>query len=140
MIKNVLFNKTKNTRVLFSHLYVFYDYLYMRKLSLFLAPSRFPAFHLKYPAFLCGYFELEKMHSMRSAQRQVELRRLGKRLPVLGKANSLCKIVNLCVLACLFRVGPVLKISRVIVARAKSVYGLDDVLQYQLRLLVVKKY
>ena len=59
------------------------------------------------------------MRSMRSAQRQVEFRRLGNQLPVLGKVNSLCKIV--CVLACLFRVGPGLKISRVIVARAKSV-------------------
>ena len=33
---------------------------------------------------------------MRSTQSQVELRQLGKQLPVLGKANSLCKIV--CVL------------------------------------------
>ena len=32
------------------------------------------------------------MRSMRSAQRQVELRRLGNQLPVLGQANSLCKI------------------------------------------------
>ena len=38
---------------------------------------------------------------MRSAQRQVELRRLGSQLPVLGKANSFCKIVKLCVF-CLF--------------------------------------
>ena len=37
------------------------------------------------------------MHSMRSAQRQVELRRLGNQLPVLGKANSLCTIVKCCV-------------------------------------------
>ncbi len=29
---------------------------------------------------------------MRSAQRQVELRRLGNQLPVLGKANSLCEV------------------------------------------------
>ena len=29
------------------------------------------------------------MRSMRCAQRQVELRRLGNQLPVLGKANSL---------------------------------------------------
>ena len=43
------------------------------------------------------------MHSMRSDQRQVELRRLGNQIPVLGKDNSLCKIV--CVLACLFRRG-----------------------------------
>ena len=44
--------------------------------SRFLAPSRFPAFHLKSPAFL-AYFELEKMHSVQ-----------------LVKANSLCKMVN----------------------------------------------
>ena len=37
------------------------------------------------------------MHSMRSAQRQVELRRLGNQLPLLGKANSLCTIVKCCV-------------------------------------------
>ena len=35
------------------------------------------------------------MRSMRSAQRQVELRRLSNQLPVLGKANSLCKIVKM---------------------------------------------
>ena len=34
------------------------------------------------------------MHSMRSAQHQVELRRLGIQLSVLGKAISLCKIVK----------------------------------------------
>ena len=51
--------------------------------SRFLAPSRFPAFHLKSPAFL-AYFELEKMHSVQ-----------------LVKANSLCKMVKLCVF-CLF--------------------------------------
>ena len=44
-----------------------------RKLTLFFAPSRFPAFHLKCPAFL-AYFELEKMHSMCYFQRQVELK------------------------------------------------------------------
>ena len=39
------------------------------------------------------------MRSMRSVQRQVELRQLDNQLPVLGKANSLCKIVKiLCVL------------------------------------------
>ena len=39
------------------------------------------------------------MRSMRSAQRQVELRLLGNQLTVLGKANSPCKIVKLvCVL------------------------------------------
>ena len=41
------------------------------------------------------------MHSMRSFQRQVELRRLGNQLPMLGKANSLFKLVNCCVF-CLF--------------------------------------
>ena len=41
------------------------------------------------------------MRSMRSAQRQMELRRLGNQLPVLGKANSLCQIVKLCVF-CMF--------------------------------------
>ena len=34
---------------------------------------------------------------MRYAQRQVELRRLGNQIPILGQANSLCKIVK-----CLF--------------------------------------
>ena len=38
---------------------------------------------------------------MRSVQRSVELRRLGNQLPVLGNANSLWKIVKLCVF-CLF--------------------------------------
>ena len=40
------------------------------------------------------------MRSMRSAQRQVELRRLRNQLTVLDKANSLCKIVynDVCVL------------------------------------------
>ena len=53
------------------------------------------------------------MRSMRSAQRKVELRRLSNQLPVLDKADSLCKIVKFCVF-CLFvklrlspgRVGP----------------------------------
>ena len=35
------------------------------------------------------------MRSMRSAQRQVELRRLSNQLPVLGKANSLCEVGNI---------------------------------------------
>ena len=68
------------------------------------------------------------MRLMRSAQLQVELRRLGNQHPVLVKANSLCKIVKFGVF-CLFvklrlspgRVGPDIKISRDIVARAKSV-------------------
>ena len=33
---------------------------------------------------------------MHSAQHKMELRRLGNQLPVLGKANSLCKIVKFC--------------------------------------------
>ena len=82
------------------------------------------------------------MHSMRSARRQVELRRLGNQLPVLGKANSLCEVGNIplqfdrdmyllvkvCVF-CLFVklrlspgcIGPGKNISRDIVARTKSV-------------------
>ena len=57
--------------------------------------SRFP---LKRSRFF-AYFELEKMRCMRSAQRQVELTRLGNQFPMLGKSNSLCKIVKmLCVL------------------------------------------
>ena len=52
---------------------------------------------------------------MRSVQHQVELRSLGNQLPVLGKANSLCKIVKCCVFACLLiclgRIGPGIKIG-----------------------------
>ena len=33
------------------------------------------------------------MHSMRSAQHQVELKRLGNQLPVLDRANSRCKML-----------------------------------------------
>ena len=44
-----------------------------------------------------AYFEFEQKRSVRSAQRQMELRRLGNQLPVLGKANSLCKIAKCCV-------------------------------------------
>ena len=73
---------------------------FWRKLTLFLEQSRFPAFHSKCPAFL-AYFELAKMHSMRSFQRQVELSRLGNQLPVLGKAKSLLKLVK-CSVFCLF--------------------------------------
>ena len=59
-------------------------------------------FSLKMSRFFCvGYFEMEKMRFMHSAQRKVELRRLGNQLPVLGKANSLCKIVKFCMF-CLF--------------------------------------
>ena len=41
------------------------------------------------------------MRTMHSAQRKVELRRLGNQISMLGKANSFCKIVKLCVF-CLF--------------------------------------
>ena len=51
-----------------------------------------------------AYFDLEKMRSMLSSQRQVDLRRLGNQLPVLGKSAtyrynlivplSVCKIVR----------------------------------------------
>ena len=65
------------------------------------------------------------MRPMRSAQRQVELRRLGNQLPVLDNANLPCKIVCF---ACFLklrlspgRIAPGIKISRVIVARARSV-------------------
>ena len=62
--------------------------------SRLLAPSRFPAFHLKCPAFL--RISRWKMPFMRrSAQRQVEHRRLGNQLPVLGKANSLYNVGNI---------------------------------------------
>ena len=73
-----------------------------------------------------------------------ELRCLGNQLPVLGKANSLCNILQFCVF-CLFvnlrlradRVGLGIKLSQVIVGRAKCVLRLADVLQYQLRPLAV---
>ena len=64
-----------------------------RKITLFCAIP-LSRFSLKMSRFFFAYFELEKMRSMRSAQRQVELRRLGNQLTVLGKANSLGKIVN----------------------------------------------
>ena len=99
-----------------------YIIVFGRKLTLF---QRHPTFPLKRPAFFYTYFEFEKMRSMRSAQCQVELRRLGNQLPVLCKANSLCTIVKCCVF-CLFAKlrlssgGTGIKISRVIVTRAKS--------------------
>ena len=75
------------------------------------------------------------MRSMRSVQRQVELRRLGNQLPVL------CKVVKmLCVLPLRLssvHVVPGITISRIIVARAKSVSRLDDVQKYQLCPLAV---
>ena len=74
-----------------------------RKLTLFSAIP-LSRFSLKMSRFL-GVFPVGKMHSMRSFQRQVELRRLGNQLPVLGKANSLFKLVQCCVF-CLF-VNPI---------------------------------
>ena len=80
--------------------------------SRILAPSHFPAFHSNVPFFLrisswkkCALRDLliVKWNSEDSATMQ---------LPVLGKGNSLCSKS---------RVGPGIKISRVIVARAKSV-------------------
>ena len=68
-----------------------------RKLTLF---STIPLSRLSLKMsrfFVCAYFELAKMHSMRSFQRQVELRRLGNQLPVLGKGNSLFQLVKCCV-------------------------------------------
>ena len=69
--------------------------------SRFLAPPPFPAFHSDCPVFLAYLYFEEKKRSVRSDRRQVELRRLGNQLSVLGKANSLCKIVKCCV-CCLF--------------------------------------
>ena len=48
-----------------------------RKLTLF---SAIPLFTFRF--FVVEYFELGKMRSIRSAQRQVELRRLVDQLPV----------------------------------------------------------
>ena len=81
---------------------------------------------------------------MRSAQRQVELRPLGNQLPVLGKANSLRKIVKFGVF-CLFVklrlspgcVGPGRRREQDIPDYPSSdkisVSSRDDVLQYQFR-------
>ena len=38
------------------------------------------------------------MSSIRYVQRQIELQRLGNRLPVLGKAISLCEVCNIIVI------------------------------------------
>ena len=54
----------------------------------------------RYSLNMSRYLTLEKMRSSHSAQRKVELRRLGNRLPLLGKAFSFCKILS-CV-CCLF--------------------------------------
>ena len=85
------------------------------------------------------YFELEKMHSMCSAQRQVELRRLGNQLPVLGKANSLCKIV-VCFGLFVPRRARVKDIPGYRSSGKIGVLCLDDVLQNQLRPWWWKKY
>ena len=68
-----------------------------RKLTLFSAIplSRFPAFHLKCPAFFLRISSWEKMRPVRSTQHQVELKQLGNQLPMLGKANSLCEVGNI---------------------------------------------
>ena len=93
-----------------------------RKLTLFLASSRFPAFHLKCPAFF-GVFRVEKnaLYALFSTSSGTQTTR-----------HSLFKLVKGCVF-CLFVklrlsphcVGPGIKISRVIVARAKSMYRTD---------------
>ncbi len=59
-----------------------------RKLTLFLAPFRFPA-------FFC-VFRVGKKCALRArtAERQVELRRLGNKHPVFGEDNSLCEVGN----------------------------------------------
>ena len=49
--------------------------------------------HHAFPLFL-RISRWKKKCSMRSAQSQVELKRLGNQLPVLGKANSLCEVGN----------------------------------------------
>ena len=67
-----------------------------RKLTLLFSAILLSAFHLKCPVFF-PYFELGKVRPMRSAQLQVELRRLDNQRPKLGKGNSLCKIVKCCV-------------------------------------------
>ena len=92
---SVLLASFSRTCPLHLHFHKCQHYRFPASTHAFLAPSRFPAFYLKCPAYF-AYFELEKMHSMRSAQCRVELKRLGNQLHVLGKANSLCKIV--CVL------------------------------------------
>ena len=50
---------------------------------------------------MCLFRFRKNARSMHSAQRKVEFRRLGNQLPVLGKANSLCRIVKCCVF-CMF--------------------------------------
>ena len=87
----------------------------------FFSPIPLSRFSLKMSRFFCIFRD----GKMRSFQRQVELRRLGNQLPVLGKANSHCKVVKmLCVWPLrlsLDRVGLGITISRVIVARAKFI-------------------
>ena len=65
--------------------------------SRFFAPSRFPDFHLKCPAFL-------RVSSWKKCTLCALLRRLGgvgNQLPMLGKGNSFGKFIKLCVF-CLF--------------------------------------
>ena len=93
-----------------------------------------PAPTLKMSRFFLRISSLKKCAlgplSIHSAQCQVELGRLGNQLPVLDKANSLWE--NVQYVFCLFvtlrlslgRVGPGIKISRVIVVQAKSVQHL----------------
>ena len=64
-----------------------------RKLTLFRA-IRFPAFHLKYPAFFWRISIWKKMRSMHSAQRKMELRRLGNQLPCSAKMIRSVKLLN----------------------------------------------
>ena len=73
------------------------------------------------------------MRSMRSVQCQVELRRLGNQLPVLGKANSLCKIVKKkidCFAAATLYFGP--RRGPGYPSSGKIRLALDDVQQYPL--------
>ena len=68
-------------------------YRFRAQTHAFLAPSRIPAFHLKCPAFFLAFpVGKNALYVLCSASS-----RLGNQLPVLGKANSLCKIVKFCV-------------------------------------------
>ena len=65
--------------------------------SRFLAPSRFPDFHLKCPAFLCEK-RWEKCTLCALLRR---LGGVGNQLPMLGKGNSFGKFIKFGVFACL---------------------------------------
>ena len=85
-----------------------------------------------------AYFELEKMRSMRFAQRHSDdLATSFQSSAKLIRSAKLCLFVKLRLSP--GRIPPGIKISRVIVARAKSVKRLDGILQYQLRPLAVGK-